>query len=151
MPYTHSLASAVATGGAVAALGAWTGRARAGAAMGAVVASHWALDWLVHTPDLHLGFGAEPRLGLGLWRWPIGSLALELALLLGAAALLGWRGRGIRRRALWRLIGALCVAQLLFAVSPAPPAPLALLLLAALSSVAFIGAAALVEAAEGST
>jgi hypothetical protein len=50
-----------------------------------VVASHWLLDLLVHRSDMPIlpaNIGNLPRLGLGLWRLPDVSAAIELALVL---------------------------------------------------------------------
>jgi hypothetical protein len=50
---------------------------------GLVVFSHWALDFIVHPPDLPLLFSDSPKLGLGLWSSGPGfiiSLILEIAL-----------------------------------------------------------------------
>ncbi len=91
--YTHSLVGAVllsALFGAVAAV--WYGR-RAGGILGAVALSHWALDLLVHRGDMPIlpgGAGHLPRLGLGLWRFPGVTAALELAIVVVGAALY-WR------------------------------------------------------------
>lgn len=91
--YTHALLDVVviaAIFGAVAAR--WWGR-RAGIVLGAVVASHWLLDLVVHRADLPLlpgNAGNLPLLGFGLWDSIPGSVAAELAIILGAA-LLYWR------------------------------------------------------------
>jgi hypothetical protein len=39
--------------------------------LGICVFSHWALDLIVHIPDLPLYPGSSLRLGLGLWNWPL--------------------------------------------------------------------------------
>jgi hypothetical protein len=84
MPYTHSL---VGTGAFAAVFGGliWIAtRNRTGAVIGvAVVLSHWFLDWLVHVPDMTLT-GSPPKLGLGLWNYPMIEMPLELAITLGA-------------------------------------------------------------------
>lgn len=94
MPYTHSL-----LGGAFWALGfaalIWLlTRSRTGAVLaGAVVLSHWFLDLLVHAPDLTLA-GSPPKLGLGLWNYPLVEMPLELLLTFGALGYYLWRTRG---------------------------------------------------------
>lgn len=86
MPYTHSLPAALAWSLAAALLflllsgSAFPRRALAGVVLGAVVASHWALDWVVHIPDLPLWFGGT-KVGLGLWNYRYPALLLELVLL----------------------------------------------------------------------
>ena len=80
MPYTHSL-----LGSAVWALGfgllVWlVARSRVGGVIaGAVVLSHWLLDFVTHRPDLGL-VGDSNKVGLGLWNHPTIAMPLELAL-----------------------------------------------------------------------
>ena len=103
MPYTHSLPGALAWSLAGMLLyrlldrrGGW------GAALliGLCVFSHWVLDFLVHAPDLQLGFMSGPKVGLGWWGNPalgIGAEALALFagffMYLGATKPLGVAGR----------------------------------------------------------
>jgi hypothetical protein len=61
--------------------------------LGAVVCSHWLLDLVVHRADLAIlpgNAGGLPRLGLGLWKAPAASIAVELALVV-AGSYLYWR------------------------------------------------------------
>jgi hypothetical protein len=80
MPYTHSLAGALAFGAAFTAL-IWLATKNGTGALigGAVVVSHWFVDFLVHIPDLTL-WGSPPKLGLGLWNYPAIAMPLELGL-----------------------------------------------------------------------
>ncbi len=48
-----------------------------------MVLSHWFLDLLVHAPDLTLA-GSPPKLGFGLWNYPMIEMPLELAITFGA-------------------------------------------------------------------
>lgn len=83
MPWTHSLATALGWS-LLAALvyrvldraGGWA----AAIAIGALVFSHWALDLLVHAPDLALWPGSDIKLGLGWWDMPALALGAELGL-----------------------------------------------------------------------
>lgn len=81
MPYTHSLAGTAAWGLAFGAI-AWrkVGVRAAGAWAAMVVLSHWLIDLVVHRPDLTLA-GAPPKLGLGLWDYPLVAMPLELGLI----------------------------------------------------------------------
>lgn len=84
MPYTHSLLGALAFGGGVTVV-IWTLTKDKTAALltGAVVVSHWFLDLLVHVPDLTLA-GSPPKLGFGLWNFPMLEMPLELGITFGA-------------------------------------------------------------------
>lgn len=85
MPYTHSLVMAlvwsVVIGGAYHL---W--RKTGGAIIGALVFSHWILDYLMHKPDLELWFGG-PKVGLGLWDHRLAAVGIELGFLLAGFAL----------------------------------------------------------------
>ena len=84
MPYTHSLLGSLLFGGAAAAvIWALTKDRTAALLTGAVVLSHWFLDLLVHVPDLTLA-GSPPKLGFGLWNYPMLEIPLELAITFGA-------------------------------------------------------------------
>src|SRR5687768_4027561 len=86
--WSHSLVSAIGISliAAIVTMLFW-GR-RNGLIIGAVVFSHWLLDFVVHRADLAILPGNAndlPRVGLGLWQWPWLAALIELALvLLGA-------------------------------------------------------------------
>lgn len=95
MPYTHSLAAALA----------WSAFAfclcqlvpslrgmRTGLVLGAAVLSHWVLDLLVHVPDLTLA-GGNVRFGFGLWNHRLAAFVLEMAVLWGGAYVYGLKRR----------------------------------------------------------
>lgn len=76
-PISHSLVAVVGWALLVAAAHYFAKRRGAAAAVvGALVVSHWALDALVHRPDLPLVPGVERFAGLGGWS----SLPLTLAI-----------------------------------------------------------------------
>ena len=115
MPWTHSLPMALLWSAAAAAVYGAARRAAgvAGAAViGALVFSHWALDWLTHRPDLLLWFGG-PKAGLGLWNDRMLSFALEIALYAGGFAL--YLARTFPRGAIGRLLPLLVMALALAA------------------------------------
>jgi hypothetical protein len=132
MPYTHSLVGALAWAALAAAAVFALRPARLPAlVVGAAVASHWPLDWLVHRPDLLLWSGSAKH-GLALWNFPIVALGLELLLLIASAAL--WlRARPVgadeRRRAVV-LVAALVAVQIVFTIGPPPVGPKAVAVLA---------------------
>ena len=81
-PYSHSLL-ALMLWGSLFGIAYWLARRSPFAAVtvGAVVVSHWVLDWIAHRPDLPLTFTGDVRVGLGLWRSLPATVAVELALL----------------------------------------------------------------------
>jgi hypothetical protein len=81
MPYTHSLlGTLIWAGGAALVVGAMTRNRIAALIAACVVVSHWFLDVLVHAPDMTL-WGMAPKLGLGLWNYPLIEMPLELGLI----------------------------------------------------------------------
>ena len=94
MPYTHSLTATALWSMAFGLLVWRMARSRAAGAWAAlVVLSHWVLDLLVHRPDLTIA-GSPPKLGLGLWNYPLAEMPLELALTGAAFAFYLSRTRG---------------------------------------------------------
>ena len=97
----------------------WPRGARASIVAAAALASHFALDAIVHNHDLALYPGAAQHLGLGLWgRWGTGAWWLEG---LGTAACLAgfWtaaRQRGAQAGQLWPVL--LLVSALFIGLSP---------------------------------
>jgi hypothetical protein len=86
--YTHSLVGAlilsalfgVAFGGRWGSLAGWV--------LGLVAFSHWLLDLLVHRGDmpwLPVQGVPLPKFGLGLWQFPVLSMAMELLLVLAGS------------------------------------------------------------------
>jgi hypothetical protein len=91
--YTHSLVGALLLSAFLGWLASLPWGARNGIVIGFVSFSHWILDLLVHRPDLPILPGnllGLPKLGFGLWRFPMASAAIELAILT-AGAYLYWR------------------------------------------------------------
>jgi membrane-bound metal-dependent hydrolase YbcI (DUF457 family) len=103
MPYTHSLLGtavwATAAALAFAMIAPAAKRVVGSLIVFALVVSHWVLDLFVHRHDLGLLGDAEPKLGFGLWNWPLieaplelGLLAIGLAIYIGATKPKGWLG-----------------------------------------------------------
>lgn len=79
-PYSHSLLAVILWSGICGALYfGVTKYGRGALIIGCATASHWVLDFLVHRPDLPLGFTPGKLMGLGLWN----SIGITLALELG--------------------------------------------------------------------
>lgn len=130
MPYTHSLLGSLVFGGGMAAIIWFSLKRRAdttqalttGVIAGAVVVSHWFLDLLVHAPDLTWA-GSPPKLGLGLWNYPLIEMPLELGI---TGAALGYylsrtkatNGAGMKS-VLW-LSGVMLLIQMYSWLAPEP-------------------------------
>jgi membrane-bound metal-dependent hydrolase YbcI (DUF457 family) len=96
--YTHSLIGMSVLSALLGAIGANVWGRRSGVVIGLVAASHWVLDLIVHRADMPIfpaNFGNLPRLGFGMWQYPIVSVAIELALVLVGA----WLYWGAAKRA----------------------------------------------------
>jgi len=86
--YTHSIVGMLALS-LLLALVCWSRwGSRSATVVGLVAVSHWALDLIVHHADMAVlpgNLGNLPRLGFGLWDYPMLAAALEaLLVLLGA-------------------------------------------------------------------
>lgn len=124
-PWSHSLAMAIVWG-ALFALAYWllSRRMRDAVLLGAIVVSHWVLDWVVHRPDLPLYPGEAARHGLGLWNSAAATLAIELAIF-GAGIYVYLRcTRALDRigsYAFWALMALLAASYFGATFGPPPP------------------------------
>ncbi len=148
MPWTHSLPMTFvwSIGAALLArfflkLPVW-----ACAVIGLSVASHWALDVLVHRPDLALWFGG-PMVGLGLWNYPVPEQAVEIGLIAVAGVFwAAWRNEA--GRAAWpaaAFIAFLVTLQIAAMLTPLSPNPVQMGASALVVYLLVTGAALLVE------
>jgi hypothetical protein len=124
IPYTHSLTMAVRWSLAFGLIYYLIRRSVAGACVvGALVCSHWALDWIVHRPDLPLWIGG-PKVGLGLWNSWLASISVE-AILFGAGIWIYLHSTRARDRrgvyAFWSLVVVLLLGWLAALFGPTPP------------------------------
>jgi hypothetical protein len=110
--YTHSLLGALVLS---AVLGLLLGR-RWGRSSGMVIAlvsfSHWMLDLFMHRADMPLlpgNAGGLPRLGFGLWRWPVASALAELALVVVGSVLYWQAAAKAAGPARARVVGLVCL------------------------------------------
>ena len=101
--------------------------------LGALVLSHWVLDFISHRPDLPLMPGMETRVGLGLWNSFTASVAVETALFV-VGAFLYLRATKARDRvgkyALWSFLLLLVVLYVANMFGPPPPGVQALAVVA---------------------
>lgn len=123
-PITHSLAM-VLLWSVVAIVIYRLGRSswRDALVVGALVLSHWVLDFLTHRPDLPLWPGG-PTAGLGLWNSVVATMVVEVALFVFGLALY-LRATQARDRigsiALGALVIFLGIVYAANLVSPPPP------------------------------
>jgi hypothetical protein len=92
--------------------------------IGALVVSHWLLDYITHRPDLPLTPGGSERVGLGLWNSLPGTLAVEAGIF-AIGLLVYLRVTAPRDRAgsigLWALAIFMVVVYLASVFGPPPP------------------------------
>ena len=123
-PWTHSLVMALAWGGVAGLATSWRLRsASAGFLIGAIVVSHWVLDFVTHRPDLPLWPGG-PKWGLGLWDSVPGTLLVEGALFVVGVELYRrvFKARDSSGRwSFWALVMLTLVIWLSGPWSPLPP------------------------------
>jgi hypothetical protein len=91
--------------------------------LGICVVSHWVLDLVVHLPDLPLFPGSSPKVGLGLWNWPVLTGVVEAALFV-TGTVLYLRATRAKNAAgkwgFWLLVVLLVVAHVAGLLSPMP-------------------------------
>ncbi|MEO8192218.1 MAG: metal-dependent hydrolase [Gemmatimonadales bacterium] len=86
-PWSHSLLMLCIWGALFAAYYRnRPGGRRIGAVLGALVVSHWVLDWITHKPDMPLWPGG-PKYGLGLWNYPTATMAVEIGMFIAGVFL----------------------------------------------------------------
>ncbi|WP_422062113.1 hypothetical protein [Sphingopyxis sp.] len=144
MPFTHSLLGA-SIWAAVFGTIVWAATKRRDAAIGAalVVVSHWLIDLFVHIPDLTL-LGSPPRLGLGLWNYPLIEMPLEIALVGGALVYYARRTQAPSGHLrLWILAAFLAAFQAIDWFGPKEPVYSRAIPATMLFAYAFLAAAAL--------
>ncbi len=124
-PWTHSLVASILWGALLAGILILAKRDRRSALVaGAVVVSHWLLDWVSHRPDLPLAPGTAGRYGLELWASLPGTLIVELGLFAAGVVLYARSTRALDRRghwAWWTLVAFLLTVYLANLFGPPPP------------------------------
>ncbi len=122
MPYTHSLLGVLcwsALAYVVCRLVLQLRGKRTGLILAAAVFSHWIFDLIVHRPDLAL-YDSVGRMGFGLWNYRGAAFVLEMAVLIGGAAML-YRTAAYRARLVGFVI--LLAALQVFGTFFFPPPP----------------------------
>jgi hypothetical protein len=100
--------------------------------VGCAVFSHWALDFISHTPDLPLAPGLTPLMGLGLWNSTAATIVIEAGLFL-AGVILYFRATqpkdAVGKYAPWTLILFLLASYIAGILSTPPLDPLPITLM----------------------
>jgi hypothetical protein len=97
---------------------------RAAVVLGLGVFSHFVLDWVSHGPDMPI-LPSGPRLGLGLWNFPVTAMLVELIMLAAGVALYLQTTRASRPRNTLQILaitGVLVVINVAAYFGPPPPA-----------------------------
>jgi hypothetical protein len=92
--------------------------------IGALVISHWVLDWITHRADMPLTVSGTSRVGLGLWNSLPGTIVIEGLIFVGGvvAYLRATRARDrIGSIGCWALIGFLALVYAANLAGPPPP------------------------------
>lgn len=135
-PISHSLLMVVVWAVLFAAIYYAIRRSRVGAiVLGLAVVSHWALDLIVHYPDLPLYPGDSALMGFQLWSSPLAALALEFAIFsIGLFLYLRITTANDKtgKWALWSLVGLLTAITLGNVFGKPPPS---------VSAIAWVGQA----------
>jgi len=125
-PYSHSLIALLIWASAFAALYMVLSRSgsKAAVVIAALVFSHWVLDVLSHRPDMPITLGDTPKIGVGLWNYPIVAIPIEL-LLFGIGVWFYSRcTKPLNRKGsigLWVLVLFLLIVYLANVFGPPPP------------------------------
>lgn len=125
-PYSHSLLALFIWAALLAGLYSLLRRGgmKTAIVIAMVVLSHWLLDYLTHRPDMPISFNETTLVGLGLWNFPIPSIALEL-LLFGAGIWLYVRHTHARDKigqyGLWGVVIFLLAIYFANIFGPPPP------------------------------
>jgi membrane-bound metal-dependent hydrolase YbcI (DUF457 family) len=124
-PYSHSLLAAAAWAALIAGVHFSIRRDRGGAiVLALLVLSHWALDAIVHRPDLPLYPGSTNWIGMGLWQSLAATLAVEGLVFVAGVCLYSRATRAIDARGRWgfrALVAVLLLIQASNLLGPPPP------------------------------
>jgi hypothetical protein len=123
IPWSHSLLTLIVWGAVFGFLyNARGGDKRAAIVIGVLVVSHWVLDFVTHRPDMPW-YPGGPKVGLGLWNYPIATVIVETALFLWGIAVYARVTRArdrIGRWGLWALVGLIAGSYYSTLFTPTP-------------------------------
>lgn len=102
---------------------------RVSVVLGALVFSHWVLDWFTHVPDLQLFPGSSTRVGLGLWNSTAWTIIVEGLIFVSGIFFYvkSTKAKNLRGNVVfWSLMAFLALAYIMNLTSPPPPSVKAL-------------------------
>jgi len=129
-PFTHSLLMSLFWAGCFGLI-YWLFKKdlKTAVVLGICVLSHWVLDLIVHIPDLPLYPGDSPKVGLGLWNWPLLTALVE-GILFITGMVLYMRTTKAKNPAgkwgFWLMIVLLVIVHLAGLMSPPPSSVMAI-------------------------
>lgn len=140
-PWSHSLLMLIIWGGF---LGAYFRKrsdgARVGAVIGALVVSHWFLDWITHAPDMPIYPGGA-KYGMALWNNPTATMVVEIVMFVAGVALYASATRAkdkIGRFGFWALAAFLLGFFILDSFDPTVPPSVRFIWISALIATAIL-------------
>lgn len=123
-PWSHSLVMSAVWAALFYGLARWRGASKqASLVLGALVVSHWVLDFVSHAPDMPLWPGNSPRLGLGLWNSIPATLVVEGLLWTAGIAIYLKLRRPLRWQGVLAFWSFVVVCTLLWVAGPWSPPP----------------------------
>lgn len=123
-PWSHSLMMAVIWAVVFYGLARWRGASKqASLVLGALVVSHWVLDFVSHAPDMPLWPGNSPRFGLGLWNSIPATLVVEGLLWIAGIAIYLKLRRPLRWQGVLAFWSFVVVCTLMWVAGPWSPPP----------------------------
>ncbi len=123
-PVSHSLLAVVGWSLLIGALYLIFTKNKKGAFLiGALVLSHWILDYIVHIPDLPLTPIGDEKFGLGLWRYKYVALIAELLIFIAGVYLYVTSTYAVNKKGsigFWTLIIFLLLVHFMNIFGPPP-------------------------------
>ena len=121
-PWTHSLVMVLVWSLVTGSVAARRIGGRAGARLGALVMSHWWLDFVTHRPDLPLWPGG-PLVGAGLWDSIPGTIVIEGGLFLAGVVVYACAFPARDATGRWAFAALVALIGLLWITQPWSPPP----------------------------
>lgn len=121
-PYSHSLLMTILWAALFAVVYyLFTKQKKGSLLLGALVISHWILDFITHAPDLPLTPFGDLKVGLGLWNMPTVAIIVETALFFVGVYIYVRVVKPKRKIAFWSLIVFFLLVHFMNIFGPPPP------------------------------